>query len=76
MIEMKFNQGQTNVGQWDRSLRILAGLCLIGILFIEESSWRWIGLLGITYIITGITRRCPAYTLMGINTCRTETIPE
>lgn len=73
---MKFNNGQINVGQWDRTLRILAGLCLIAILFIEESAWRWIGLLGIAYIFTGITRWCPAYTWMGISTCRTRTTPE
>lgn len=69
---MKFNKGQTNVGQPDRVLRILAGLCLPAILFIEASSWRLPGLVGIAYLFTGITRWCPLYTWMGISTCRTQ----
>jgi len=60
---------KVNVGQLDRALRIFAGLCLIAILFIEDSSWRWVGLLGLAYLFTGITRWCPAYTWMGISTC-------
>lgn len=60
-----------NVGLWDRALRIFAGLCLLAILFIEDSNWRWVGLLGLAYLFTGITRWCPAYTLMGISTCST-----
>lgn len=67
-----FSKGEINVGQFDRSLRILAGLCLVAILFIEDSPWRLVGLLGLAYILTGLTRWCPIYTWMGINTCRTK----
>lgn len=67
-----FSKGEINVGQFDRALRILAGLCLVAILFIEDSPWRLVGLLGLAYILTGLTRWCPIYTWMGINTCRTK----
>lgn len=67
---------KVNVGQWDRALRIFAGLCLIAILFIENSNWRWVGLLGLAYLFTGITRWCPAYTWMGISTCSVKKSPE
>jgi hypothetical protein len=60
---------KVNVGQWDRALRIFAGICLMAILFIEDSNWRRVGLLGLAYLFTSITRWCPAYTWMGINTC-------
>lgn len=65
----RFSKGEINVGQLDRALRILAGLCLVAILFIEDSPWRLVGLLGLAYILTGLTRWCPIYTWMGINTC-------
>lgn len=72
----KFGKGQVNVGQLDRLLRILAGLCLVAILFIEASPWRLVGLLGLAYIFTGLTRWCPIYTWMGRNTCSTRKAPE
>lgn len=65
-----FGRGKANVGQLDRFLRILAGLCLVAILFIETSPWRLVGLLGLAYIFTGLTRWCPIYSWMGITTCR------
>jgi len=68
----KFGKGPINVGQLDRVLRILAGLCLVAILFIEASLWRLVGLLGLAYILTGLTRWCPIYSWMGINTCNTK----
>ncbi len=66
---MQLKKDKVNVGQLDCALRIFAGLCLIAILFIEDSHWRWLGLLGLAYLFTGITRWCPAYSWMGISTC-------
>ncbi|PKO51525.1 MAG: DUF2892 domain-containing protein [Betaproteobacteria bacterium HGW-Betaproteobacteria-2] len=68
----RFSKGEINVGQLDRALRILAGLCLVAILFIEDSPWRLVGLLGLAYILTGLTRWCPIYNWMGINICSTK----
>lgn len=61
---------QSNVGTLDRSLRIAAGLILIGLsLSGVIGLWGWIGLLPLA---TGIFRFCPAYPLLGVNTCKSK----
>ncbi|MBM6444004.1 YgaP family membrane protein [Pseudomonas mohnii] len=58
---------KANIGTIDRSLRILAGLLLIGLsLSGVIGAWGWIGLVPLA---TGIFRFCPVYTLLGIKTC-------
>jgi hypothetical protein len=59
---------KTNVGTLDRSLRIAAGLVLIG-LSLSGVIGLW-GLIGVVPLATGIFRFCPAYPLLGINTCK------
>ena len=62
MIDMK-----ANIGTIDRSLRIVAGLLLIGLsLSGVIGVWGWVGLVPLA---TGIFRFCPVYTLLGIKTC-------
>lgn len=58
-----------NVGSNDSVMRILSGAALLGAMFWIDSPWRWLGLLGIVYLITGILRWCPAYALFGVSTC-------
>ncbi|HWS73577.1 MAG TPA: DUF2892 domain-containing protein [Quisquiliibacterium sp.] len=58
---------KVNVGGMDRVLRIVVGLALIlmavtGVI----GNWGWIGLVPLA---TGIFRVCPAYGLLGMNTC-------
>ncbi|MFI8609419.1 DUF2892 domain-containing protein [Pseudomonas sp. NPDC077649] len=61
---------QRNVGNLDRSLRIAAGLILIGLsLSGVIGLWGWIGLL---LLASGIFRFCPAYPLLGVNTCKSK----
>ena len=58
---------KANLGTIDRSLRIVAGLLLIGLsLSGVIGVWGWIGLVP---LVTGIFRFCPVYTLLGIKTC-------
>lgn len=57
----------TNVGTLDRLLRIVAGLALIALAATGTVGW-W-GWLGAVPLATGLSRFCPAYTLLGINTC-------
>ena len=58
---------QVNVGTWDRALRVIVGLVLLSLVFVgPKTLW---GLIGIVPIITGLTRRCPAYSPFGISTC-------
>ncbi|MDF3193474.1 DUF2892 domain-containing protein [Pseudomonas sp. 1928-m] len=62
---------QANVGTLDRSLRIAAGLILIG-LSLSGVIGLW-GLIGIVPLATGLFRFCPVYPLLGISTCKTKT---
>lgn len=56
-----------NVGTIDRTLRIVAGLVLIALAATGTVGvWGWIG---VVPLLTGIFRFCPAYPLLGINSC-------
>ena len=58
---------QANVGTVDRSLRISAGVVLLSLVFIgPQTLWALVGLIPLA---TGLFRYCPAYPLLGINTC-------
>lgn len=55
-----------NVGSIDRIIRILAGLALIAWALMGGPVWAWIG---VVPLATGLFKMCPAYSLLGINTC-------
>ncbi len=56
-----------NVGSIDRILRIVVGLALISLVFIGPMTpWGWIGLIPLATALFGY---CPAYSLIGVNTC-------
>lgn len=56
-----------NVGNIDKTLRIVAGATLIGLsLSGIIGVWGWIG---VVPLVTGLMGWCPAYTLLGIKTC-------
>lgn len=55
-----------NVGNIDRIIRIVAGLALIAWALAGGPAWAWIGVLPLA---TGVFRFCPAYRLLGMNTC-------
>ncbi len=59
---------QVNVGSTDRILRIAAGAALIA-LAATGTVGAW-GYIGIVPVLTGLFRFCPAYPLLGINTCK------
>lgn len=60
----------TNVGGIDRILRIAVGLALLAGFFLNsEASLRWLYLIGVVPLATGLLRSCPLYSLIGINTC-------
>lgn len=59
-----------NVGGIDRVLRIVVGLALIAGFFVNaEASLRWLYLIGIVPLATGLMQTCPLYSLIGVNTC-------
>ncbi len=58
----------TNEGALDRIIRVVAGLALISLVFIgPQTLWGWLGLVP---LLTGLFGFCPAYALLGLNTCR------
>ncbi|MDY0013147.1 MAG: DUF2892 domain-containing protein [Rhodocyclaceae bacterium] len=57
---------KANVGSMDRAIRIVAGLGLIAWALMGGPVWAWIG---VVPVATGLTGFCPAYPLLGINTC-------
>ena len=59
-----------NVGNFDRVIRIVIGLTLLSLPLWLESPWRWLGLIGMMPLFTGLAGRCPRYRLLGLNTCR------
>jgi len=60
---------QINVGTSDRIVRILIGLFLLSLPLWLDSPWRWLGLIGLMPLLTGLAGRCPGYRLLGLNTC-------
>ncbi len=58
---------KTNEGTVDRAVRVIAGAALVALAATGTvGAWGWIGLVPIA---TGLMGWCPAYTLLGINTC-------
>jgi hypothetical protein len=56
-----------NSGGIDRVLRVIVGLILIALTSTGTiGAWGWIGAVP---LLTGIFGFCPAYILLGINTC-------
>ena len=58
---------KANVGNTDRTLRLVAGVVIISLGLFFQSWW---GVVGIIPLFTGTTRWCPAYLPFGISTCR------
>ena len=56
-----------NEGTIDRSLRVIAGLVLVGLAATGNIGiWGWIG---VVPLLTGIIGFCPAYAILGMSTC-------
>lgn len=56
-----------NVGGIDKVARIAVGAVLLGLAATDTiGAWGWIG---IVPLATGLLGWCPAYTLLGMNTC-------
>jgi len=63
---------KANVGSIDRVLRVIAGVAIVGLFFLLEGNLRWLGLIGLVPIFTGLFGFCPAYSLFGFSTCPLE----
>lgn len=59
-----------NVGKLDRALRVILGIALIAGYFLDtDATYRWLYLIGIVPLVTGLIGSCPLYSLLGISTC-------
>jgi len=59
-----------NIGTADRVIRVIIGLAILSLLFFLEGNLKYLGLIGLIPLLTGIIRFCPLYTLFKINTCK------
>ena len=59
----------SNVGGIDRTLRIVVGIVLIALFFVVQGPARYLALLGLVALGTGLLSFCPLYSLLGISTC-------
>lgn len=58
---------RTNIGNWERLIRIWLGAVLIGLAATDIIGlWGWIGMVPVA---TGLVGWCPAYAVMGFSTC-------
>ena len=62
----------SNVGVADRAVRLIvgAGLLVLGLSHLVTGAWAIAAYtLGAIALITGLMRFCPAWSVLGINTC-------
>lgn len=56
-----------NEGNLDRTLRVLAGIGILSLLFWgPKTLWAALGLIP---LLTGLVGICPLYSILGLNTC-------
>ena len=59
-----------NVGGIDRIARIVVGLALLAGFFLNaDASLRWLYLIGLVPLATGLMSSCPLYSVFGLSTC-------
>jgi len=57
-----------NMGSADRVIRALVGVLLLSLVFFgPQTPWGWIGIIP---LVTAAVGNCPAYSLLGIKTCK------
>ena len=58
---------KTNMGSYDRIIRLILGAAIIAAGIYFQSYW---GLIGLVLALTALVSNCPAYTVFGISTKR------
>jgi uncharacterized membrane protein YecN with MAPEG domain len=61
-----------NVGSIDKIARVIVGLLMIVLALVGSIGW-WGWIIGAVLLATGLMSSCPAYSLLGVNTCSAET---
>jgi hypothetical protein len=57
-----------NVGKIDRIIRVILGLGVLSLLFLINGNLKFIGLIGIIPLVTGLLGFCPIYALFHLST--------
>lgn len=58
-----------NVGNIDRIIRIVVGVALLAGFFLSpDGAYRWLYLVGIVPLVTGLMSSCLLYRILGIST--------
>lgn len=50
-----------NMGPIDRSIRMAGGLALLSLVFLAHGYLRWLGLIGVLPLASGLLAWCPIY---------------
>lgn len=60
-----------NVGTFDRLIRIVIGVALLAFAVMgpADTSWKWIGYIGIIPLLTAFLSTCPLYSILGLSSC-------
>ena len=58
-----------NVGVFDRAVRLVLGILVLGLYGALDPPWKYVALLGLIPIGTALTGNCPMYSLFGFSTC-------
>ncbi|NBN62947.1 YgaP family membrane protein [Pannonibacter tanglangensis] len=61
-----------NMGSIDRLLRVILGLALLAFAVFgpADIAWKRVGYIGVVPLLTAAVGWCPAYTILGIQTCK------
>ncbi|MEX2490157.1 MAG: DUF2892 domain-containing protein [Nitrospirales bacterium] len=67
-----------NVGGTEKVIRlVVGGYLVLGAFFLDLPTWgtATLSVVGMVALLTGIVGYCPAWTVFGMNTCRTKSNP-
>lgn len=57
-----------NEGKTDRIIRVVVGLAVLSLLFIIPGNLKYLGLIGLVPLLTGIIGICPIYAIFHTST--------
>ena len=58
---------QANIGKTEKIIRIIVGIAIVATGVAYQSWW---GAVGVIPLVTALINYCPAWSIFGINTCK------
>lgn len=59
---------KANVGSVDKIVRLVLALVFFSLYFVLDGNLRFLALIGLIPLLTGLVSWCPLYALLGLNT--------